>query len=116
MSINDFVKKINYIKYSESDYKSIIDSITILLKKYYYFKEIEKKPPINILKVDLIKELNEINIKNITYLDFNNNIQSIIYKTKDDHFNVIFQNFDNYYYCIPVTFYVKQKIIKIIYI
>ena len=107
MSINDFEKEINKINYNENEYKSIIDSLTNSIKKYYVYTEIAQEPHINISKVDLIKELKEINIKNTTYLDFYNNIQSIIYKAKDGHFNVFFQNIYKYYLCIPIKFYVK---------
>ena len=57
--------------------------------------------------MDLIKELNEINVKKTIYLDFYNNIQSIIVKAKDCQFNILFQNISKYYLCIPVNFYVK---------
>ena len=107
MSIDDFVKEINKISYKENEYKSIKDSLINSLKKYYVYTEIAREPQIDIPKVDLIKELNDINIKNTTYLDFYNNIQNIIYKAKDGHFNVIFQNISKYYLCIPVFFYVK---------
>ena len=109
MSIDDFVKEINKITYNEVEYKTIIDSLINSLKKYYVYTEIAREPQINIPKVDLIKELNEINIKKTTYLDFYNNIQSIIYKAKDGHFNVIFQSIAKYFVCIPVKFYVKTQ-------
>ncbi len=107
MSVDDFVKEINKIIYNENEYKSIIDSLTNSIKKYYVYTEIAQEPHINISKVDLINELKEINIKNTTYLDFYNNIQSIIYKAKDGHFNVFFQNISKYYLCIQIKFYVK---------
>ena len=83
--IDDFIKEINKIRYND-----------------------ESEPQINIPKVDLIKELNEINIKT-TYLDFYNNIQSIFFKVKDGHFNILFQNIFKYYLYIPINIFMLKQ-------
>ena len=108
MSIDDFINKVNEITFKENEYKTIIESISNLIDKYYVYSEIAKNPPV-IKGVDLIKELNEIDIKNIKYLDFFNKVQKIIYKTKDAHFSVIFLNITKYQYFIPFQFDVKTE-------
>ena len=108
MSVDDFVKKVNTIHLSKDDYKTIIKSISNLIDKYYVYSEIAKNPGI-IEGVDLIKELNEIQIQNITYLDFYNKVQKIISKTKDAHFSVIFINITKYTYFLPIQFDIKTN-------
>ena len=114
MTIDEFVNLINQNKYKEEDYKTIINSLIGALKTYYVYLDISKEPQIPIEKVDLIKRLESINIKNITYLDFYNQVQSIIYLVKDGHLNVNFLKLSDFLYCIPFEFYVdKSGIIKI---
>ena len=66
MTIDEFVNLINQNKYKEEDYKTIINSLIGALKTYYVYLDISKEPQIPIEKVDLIKRLESINIKNIT--------------------------------------------------
>ena len=108
MTVDEFVKTVNSINLSENDYKAIIKSISNLIDKYYVYSEIAKNPGI-IKGVDLIKELNEIDTKNIKYLDFYNKVQEIIYKTRDGHFNVVFYNISKYTYYLPIQFDIKTK-------
>ncbi len=109
MTIDEFTKVINQNKYKEEDYKKIIDSLIGALKKYYVYLDISKEPQIPIEKVDLIKRLEEINLTNITYLDFYNQVQSIIYSVKDGHLNVVFLKLANFTYCLPFVFYVDNN-------
>ena len=110
MTIDEFVDLINkQNKYKEEEYKSIIDSLIEVLNTYYVYSEITKEPQINIGKVDLIKSLKEINLKNITYLNFYNQVQSIIHSVKDGHLNVRFENINKYILCNPFYFYVTKN-------
>ena len=84
MSIKNFIKFINAVQYSEINYKEIIDS---LYKTILYIKN----PPINLFKVNFIKELNEMNTANITFFKFFNSIQKIRNKLKDLYFTILFK-------------------------
>ena len=107
--INDFVQNINNLKYNESDYKMIITSILNLLDKYYVFLDITPNVDNNFGEVDLIKELQNIKIKNTTsYLEFYNYIQTIIYKARDGHLNVIFNNIVQHSIFSPIKLYIKS--------
>ena len=109
MTIDEFTTLINKKELKEEEYKLIIDSLIGALKTYYVYLDISKEPQIPIEKVDLIKRLEAINLKNITYLGFYNQVQSIIYLVKDGHLNVRFLKLRDFIYCIPFGFYVDTK-------
>ena len=107
--INDFVQEINNVNYNEEDYKMIIKSILNSLEKYYVYLDMTPNVNKNFGKVDLIKELKNITIKNTTsYLEFYNYIQTIIYKARDFHLNVIFKNISQYSIFSPIKLYIKS--------
>ena len=107
--INDFVQEINNVNYNEKDYKMIITSILNSLEKYYVYLDMTPNVNKNFGKVDLIKELKNITIKNTTsYLEFYNYIQTIIYKARDCHLNVKFNNIAQYSIFSPIKLSIKS--------
>ena len=97
----------------DSNYmNNVISNITSLLEGYVYL-DIAKNPPNNMHeKIDLIKELKNINTKeNSTYYEFYRNIKRIFAKVKDAHLNLIpiFNNAINYYACIPFSFNINYN-------
>ena len=107
-TIDEFINKINDISYNQSDYNQIIKSITNLIDEHYAYVDIAKNPPNKIGKVDLIKELNEIKTNNLTYFDFYNEVQKIIYKARDAHLNVYFKKISQYQINIPIKLLFKK--------
>ena len=107
-TIDEFINKINDVSYNQSDYNQIIKSITNLIDEHYAYVDIAKNPPNKIGKVDLIKELNEIKTNNLTYFDFYNEVQKIIYKARDAHLNVYFKKISQYQINIPIKLLFKK--------
>ena len=108
LTIDDFINKINDVPYNKNDYDQIIKSITELIYEHYAYVDIAKNPPNNIGKVDLIKELNNIKTNNITYFDFYNQVQEIIYKARDGHLNVVFKKISQNQIILPIKLSIKK--------
>ena len=100
--------------------RDVIGNMTSIIKDGYVFSDFLKSPKepegydAYLPKVDLIKDLNDINITNRTFYDFYRDIQSILEKTEDGHFFIYAfktpNNFDlnKVYFCIPFKYYINE--------
>ena len=110
--INEKVTE-QYCKYVKGNMTSIINDGYV----YSDFLKSPKKPDgydAYLPKVDLIKDLNNINTTNRTFYDFYREVQKILEKTMDGHFSIYAtktsNNFDlnNAYFCIPFIYYINE--------
>ena len=106
---------------SEEYCNFVINNITSLLNDAYVYNDFLKVPKDSQNKsnldyfphVDLIEELNKINKKNRTFLDFYRDLESVLGKSKDGHLNIYadysprFFQLNAFYYCIPFKYMVK---------
>ena len=94
---------------NESYMENVISNFTSLLEGYVYL-DITKNPPNGFHeKIDLIEELKKINITTERpFYEFYRDIKRVISKVKDLHLQQIpnFNDFANYYACIPFSFYI----------
>ena len=101
--------------------KDVIGNLTSIIEEAYVYSDFLKAPvqPEGyegyIPKVDLIKELKDINTTNRTFYDFYIDIQNVINKARDGHLNMRnfqtptkFLFFDDYYFCIPFNYKIKE--------
>ena len=94
----------------------VINNMTAILNEGYVYLDFLKSPKQPegyddyIPKVDLISELNSINKKNRTFYDFYRDIENVLEKTRDGHFNIYARitpnNFllNSSYFCIPFLY------------
>ena len=106
---------------SEEYCNFVINNITSLLNDAYVYTDFLKAPKESQNKnnsdyfpnVDLIEELNKINKKNRTFLDFYRDLEDVLGKSKDGHLNIYAYNsprffqLNAFYYCIPFKYNVK---------
>ena len=105
-------------KVSEEYCNNVIGNMTALIKEGYVYSDFLKAPkqpkPDYFKKMDIIKELEDINTTNRTFYDFYGDIQRIIGNTEDGHFAFVSIETPNktvlydYYFCIPFLYYVKE--------
>ena len=103
---------------SEEYCNNVIGNLTALINEGYVYSDFLKAPkqpkPNYFNKMDIIKELEDINTNNRTFYDFYGDIQRIIGKTDDGHFALFSMETPNktvlsdYYFCIPFLYYVKE--------
>ena len=105
---------------SEEYCNNVISNITSILSQGYVFLDFLKSPiqpkgyDDYIPKVDLITELNEINKKGRTFYDFYRDLEKVLEKTRDGHFNMYARKTPNNfllntsYFCIPYTYEVVE--------
>ena len=103
-------------KVSEEYCNQVINNMTAILNEGYVYLDFLKSPKQPegyddyIPKVDLISELNSINKKNRTFYDFYRDIENVLEKTRDGHFNIYARitpnNFllNSSYFCIPFLY------------
>ena len=98
---------------------NVIGNITEIINEGYIYSDYLKAPTQRnssyFTKVDLIKELNNINKINRSFYEFYGDIIEIIGKTGDGHFSFRFSADSNifplnrYYFCIPFEFYEYEE-------
>lgn len=103
---------------SEEYCNNVIGNMTALINEGYVYLDFFKAPkqpnPNYFPKMDLIKELNNINRTNRTFYEFYGDIHEIIGNTGDGHFSFLSEATPNnislysYYFCIPFHFFVKE--------
>ena len=117
---------ISYFKYlykdiTEEKCEYIIGNISSYLQKFYIYKDIAKKPPkVENLEnyhhnpIDLVNSLNNINIKNKTYIGLFQEINKILRAVRDDHLDIVLTNIEDKLnlpsvsFCIPFSFYIEK--------
>jgi len=106
---------------SEEYCNYVINNITSLLNDAYIYNDFLKAPKESQNKsnldyfphVDLIEELNKINKKNRSFLDFYRDLENVLEQSKDGHLNIYADNsprffqLNAFYYCIPFKYMVK---------
>ena len=108
-------------KVSEEFCNQVITNLTTVLNETYVYLDFIKAPKQPqgydnyIPKVDLINELNNINKKERTFLDFYRDIINILDKTRDGghlYFGAMVtpngNDIANFYYCIPFNYFIKE--------
>ena len=119
ISLEEYEELFNQ-RVSEEYINKLIGNITELIKEGYVFYDFYKAPkqprPGYIPKMDLVEELNKIKRTNRTFYDFYRDVQDIISRTGDGHFNIYYTysqevglNFADYYFCIPFYYNVEGK-------
>ena len=103
-------------KVSEDYCNQVISNMTAILDEGYVYLDFLKSPKQPegyddyIPKVDLISELNAIDKKDRTFYDFYRDIENVLEKTRDGHFNMYARVSPNNfflnasYFCIPFTY------------
>ena len=91
-----------YLPMNEKECEYIRGNISSIINKYYVFRDIAKKPPeIENLPnyhhppFDMIKDLNNINTENQTYLSFFQQIDKILNFVRDGHLQIIMVSIQN---------------------
>ena len=108
-------------KVSEEFCNQVITNLTTVLNETYIYLDFIKAPKQPqgydnyIPKVDLINELNNINKKERTFLDFYRDIINILDKTRDGghlYFGAMVtpngNDIANFYYCIPFNYFIRE--------
>ena len=102
--------------------KDVISNMTSIIEEGYVYLDFLKAPKQPkgydnyIPKVDLIKELKEINTINRTFYDFYRDIQNVLEKTRDGHFNIYAEKTPNNFklsssvFCIPFSYNVLEHL------
>ena len=103
-------------KVSEEYCTNVINNMTSILNEGYVYLDFLKAPrqpkgyDDYIPKVDLISELNAINKKDRYFYDFYREVENVLEKTRDGHFNMYAKITPNKfllntsYFCIPFTY------------
>ena len=116
-SPSDIIDYINEkIEYSEEDYKSFIEYLSNSFSDAYAFNDISKNPPKLDFnsnyheKIDIQKELNEIDLNEITPYEFYRKIWKALSKLKDQHIQINWKslNLDEFFILGPFDFIMKQ--------
>ena len=110
ITINDF-----NVNISETNCTIAIENLKKLFKEGYIYTDIKKNPPNKDYYgvVDIIKELDEIPVKNRKYYDFFRDIKRILGKIKDGHLYIAAYRSPNGYYlqkmsmCLPFMFNIE---------
>ena len=104
----DVINKENNL--TKDKYDQIKSLIINNIKDKYVYLDIIKKPPIkDIPEVDLIKELEEIDTKNIKYYDFFKKISSSLCSVLDINLFILFNKLINFQYFLPFDFHIKNE-------
>ena len=106
----------NRISYTKEDYQSFIDNLSKSLSDAYAFNDISKNPPqpnFNFnyhKKVDIQKELNEMNLNDIKPYEFYREIWLILSKLKDQHIQIKWKplNLDKFFILGPIEYSIKE--------
>ena len=104
------------IEYSEEDYKSFIEYLSNSFSDAYAFNDISKNPPKLDFnsnyheKIDIQKELNEIDLNEITPYEFYRKIWQILSKLKDQHIQINWKslNLDQFFILGPLDYSIKE--------
>ena len=116
-SPSDVINFINSeIEYSEDDYTSFLDNLSKTFSDAYAFNDISKnptQPDFNsnyFNKVDIQKELNEIDLTDISPYEFYRKTWTILSKLKDMHIQMKWKplNLDQFYILGPIDYSVKE--------
>ena len=116
-SPSDIIDYINSkIEYGEEDYKSFIEYLSKTFSDAYAFNDIIKNPPQPDFnsnyheKVDIQKELNDIDLNEITPYEFYRKIWSILSKLKDQHIQIKWKKLklDEFFILGPIDFSMKE--------
>ena len=109
----------NKTSINQEKFGIIRNSLSNILHDYYAFYEIAKNPlqpefDLNYHnKVDLNKELNQLNTKNRDFYSFYQDLKKIITKTKDFHFSFDYDNIGEYLmkfnYTSPIALILLQE-------
>ena len=116
----DYYKELISAPISQKECEDIIGNMSSIIEEAYIYSDFLKAPvqpeghENYIPKVDLIKELKEININNRTFYDFYRDIQNVLEKTRDGHFNIYAEKTPNNFklsssvFCIPFSYNVLE--------
>ena len=108
-------------KVSQQYCNEVINNLTYIIDEAYICSDFVKAPkqPVGydnyIPKVDLIKELNDINKNDRTFYDFYRDVKNVLDKTRDGHLNAYADKTPNgleiiyYYFCIPFKYMVEEN-------
>ena len=116
-SPSDVIDYINEkIEYTKDDYKSFIEYLSNTFSDVYTFNDIVKNPPQPSFdsdyheKVDIQKELNEIDLDDITPYEFYRKIWTILSKLKDQHIQMKWKplKLDQFIILGPIDFSIKE--------
>ncbi len=116
-SPSDVIDYINEkIEYTKDDYKSFIEYLSNTFSDVYTFNDIVKNPPQPSFdsdyheKVDIQKELNEIDLDDITPYEFYRKIWTILSKLKDQHIQMKWKplKLDEFIILGPIDFSIKE--------
>ena len=114
---SDIIDYINgKIDYEEDKYKSFKEDLPKTFSDVYTFNDICKNPPQPDFnsnyhnKVDIQKELNEIDLKDITPYEFYRKVWTIISKLKDQHIQMKWKplDLDKFNILGPIDYSIKQ--------
>ena len=114
----EIISFFNKTPISQERCEIIKNSLLNILKEYYAFYEIAKNPPQPDFdpnyhsKVDLGKELEQLETKNRDFYSFYQDLKKIIFKTKDLHFIFDYDNIGNYLdmfnYLFPIALIISK--------
>ena len=112
-------------KVSQQYCNEVINNLTYIIDEAYVYSDFVKAPkqPVGydnyIPKVDLIKELNDINKNDRTFYDFYRDIKNVLDKTRDGHLMFYADKTPNdleivyYYFCIPFKYMTEENFTKV---
>ena len=113
----DIIEYINEkVEYTNEDYLSFIDNLSKAFSDAYAFNDICKNPPQPSFnsnyhkKIDIQKELNEIDLTDITPYEFYRKIITILSGLKDSHIQMNWKplNLDKFFILGPIDYSIKE--------
>ena len=116
-SPSDIIEYINKkVEYTNEDYLSFIDNLSKTFSDSYAFNDICKNPPQPYFssnyhtKINIQKELNEIDLTDITPYEFYRKIMTILSELKDSHIQMNWKplNLDKFFILGPIDYSIKE--------
>ena len=110
----DYYKELISAPISQKECEDIIGNMSSIIEEAYIYSDFLKAPvqpeghENYIPKVDLIKELKDINTTNRTFYFFFRDIKNVLKKTRDGHFKFLYSNYTSYSHCLPFTYEVLE--------
>ena len=115
-SLDELYKTFDNLKANENDLKTIVDCLSSTFNEAYAFNQIAKNPPQPSFdsnyhkKVDIQKELQSLNLKNISMYKFYQDIKLIFDRLADQHLGININGFEvkNYHFGNPLRLVIKE--------
>ena len=115
-SLDELYKIFDNLKATESDLKTIVDCLSSTFNEAYAFNQIAKNPPQPSfdsnyhIKVDIQKELQSLNLKNISMYKFYQDIKLLFDRLSDQHLTIFIDPFEikNYHFGDPLRLVIKE--------